>query len=130
MIVLLFGMNYLTMIRPQRKKQKEYEKLMNELTRGDKIVTTGGWYGVITHVESDYVIVELEPAKVRLKLNRASIYQVVEWGEEHNAVKIVLDENNNFVKTNAVEDTDYDESQDVYVNPDAPEETAEDSDNE
>ncbi len=44
---LIFVLMYLLMIRPQRKKQKEHEKLLTELKKGDKVVTSGGMFGTI-----------------------------------------------------------------------------------
>ena len=47
MMVLLFGVMYLFMIRPQQKKQKEIRNFRSQLQKGDKVVTTGGIYGKI-----------------------------------------------------------------------------------
>ncbi len=116
-LVPLFLVQYFTMVKPQQKKQKEYEKLLNEVMKGDKIITSSGFYGTITRViDDEAIIVELEPAKLRLKLNRNCIYNVLEHGEARKNTKIVLDENNNFVKVGAVEDdTEYNPEDDVYT---------------
>ncbi len=50
---LIFVLMYLLLIRPQRKKQKEHEKLLNELKKGDKVVTSGGMFGVIFAIDED-----------------------------------------------------------------------------
>ena len=50
---LIFVMMYFLMIRPQRKKQKEHEKLLGELKKGDKVVTTGGMFGTIFAIDDD-----------------------------------------------------------------------------
>jgi preprotein translocase subunit YajC len=50
---LLFVIMYLLLIRPQRKKQKEHEKLLGELRKGDKVVTTGGMFGTIFAIDDD-----------------------------------------------------------------------------
>jgi preprotein translocase subunit YajC len=57
--VLLFAAMYFFMIAPQRKKQKEHEKLISSLQSGDEIVTNGGIYGVITNVKDDRFIVRI-----------------------------------------------------------------------
>ena len=44
-MAVLFVMFYLFIIRPQRKRQKEQQGMLNELKRGDKVVTIGGIYG-------------------------------------------------------------------------------------
>jgi preprotein translocase subunit YajC len=58
-MVLLFGAMYFFMIAPQRKKQKEHEKMLTALSSGDEIVTTGGIYGVITNVKEDRFVVRI-----------------------------------------------------------------------
>ena len=58
-MVLLFGAMYFFMIAPQRKKQKEHEKMLAALSSGDEIVTTGGIYGVITNVKEDRFVVRV-----------------------------------------------------------------------
>lgn len=50
---LIFVMMYLLLIRPQRKKQKEHEKLLTELRKGDKVVTSGGMFGVIFAIDEE-----------------------------------------------------------------------------
>ena len=50
---LIFVIMYLLLIRPQRKKQKEHEKLLGELKKGDKVVTTGGMFGTIFAIDDE-----------------------------------------------------------------------------
>ncbi len=50
---LIFVLIYLTMIRPQRKKQKEHQKLLGELKKGDKVVTSSGMFGIIFAIDED-----------------------------------------------------------------------------
>jgi preprotein translocase subunit YajC len=57
--VLLFGAMYFFLIAPQRKKQKEHEKMLKELQSGDEIVTSGGIFGVITNVKDDRFVVRI-----------------------------------------------------------------------
>ena len=59
-VVLIFGMFYFLMIRPQRKRQKEHQQLIEELKRGDRVVTAGGIYGVIETVSEDSVVIKVE----------------------------------------------------------------------
>ena len=59
-IVLLFVMMYFVMIRPQRKRQREHQEFVEELHRGDKVVTAGGIYGEIESVSEDNVILKIE----------------------------------------------------------------------
>ena len=50
---LIFVIFYMLLIRTQRKKQKEHEKLLTELKKGDKVVTTGGMFGTIFAIDED-----------------------------------------------------------------------------
>lgn len=59
-IGLLFALMYLMLIRPQRKKQKEHDKLLTELKKGDKVVTTGGLFGHIFAIDDDRNIIVLK----------------------------------------------------------------------
>ena len=59
-LVFIFGLVYLLFIRPQRKRQKEHQQLVQELKRGDKVVTAGGIYGVIETVSEDNVLIKVE----------------------------------------------------------------------
>lgn len=58
-MILLFAAMYFLMIAPQRKKQKEHEKMLKSLESGDEIVTTGGIFGVITNVKEDRFVVRV-----------------------------------------------------------------------
>jgi preprotein translocase subunit YajC len=59
-IVLLFAMMYFVMIRPQRKRQKEHQEFVEQLHRGDRVVTAGGIYGEIESVSEDNVVIRIE----------------------------------------------------------------------
>jgi preprotein translocase subunit YajC len=66
-MVLLFAAMYFLMIAPQRKKQKEHERMLKSLESGDEIVTTGGIYGVITNVKEDRFVVRVsENTKIEI----------------------------------------------------------------
>ncbi len=59
-LALIFGIFYFLLIRPQRKRQKEHQQLVEELRRGDKVVTAGGIYGVIENVSEDSIVIKIE----------------------------------------------------------------------
>ena len=50
---LIFVVMYLLLIRPQRKKQKEHEQLLNDLKKGDRVVTSGGMFGTIFAIDEE-----------------------------------------------------------------------------
>jgi len=59
-LVLIFGMFYFLMIRPQRKRRKEHQQLIEELKRGDRVITAGGIYGVIESISDESVVIKVE----------------------------------------------------------------------
>ena len=66
-LLLMFAAMYFLLIAPQRKKQKEHEKMLTTLGAGDEIVSTGGIYGTITSVKDDRFIVRIgENVKVEI----------------------------------------------------------------
>ncbi|MFC3416797.1 preprotein translocase subunit YajC [Algoriphagus hitonicola] len=76
--VFLFGsiilIMYFFMIRPQQKKQKETKKFIEEIKKGDDVVTIGGLHGKVSSVENDIVILELDRGfKVRVEKSAVSM---------------------------------------------------------
>lgn len=65
-MVLVFGVLYLFMIRPQMKKQKELKKFRENLAVGDKVVTIGGVHGKILAVDESTILIGIESGKMRL----------------------------------------------------------------
>lgn len=72
MILLLFGVMWFFMIRPQRKQQKELEKFRNELKKGDKVVTAGGIYGTVAEIQERSVLIKVD-GEVKLRVDKNSI---------------------------------------------------------
>jgi len=72
MILLLFGVMWFVMIRPQRKQQKELEKFRNELKKGDKVVTAGGIYGTVAEIQERSVLIKVD-GEVKLRVDKNSI---------------------------------------------------------
>ncbi len=76
MFVGIIAIMYFLMIRPQRKKQKETERMLSALKKNDKIVTIGGIRGTIVSVKEQTVIVKVDD-NVKLEFNRSAIHSVV-----------------------------------------------------
>ena len=68
--VLIF---WLFMIRPQQKRQKEVQRKREALTTGDRIVTSGGLYGVIRDIKETEFVVEITEG-VRVRVDRGSVF--------------------------------------------------------
>jgi preprotein translocase subunit YajC len=71
-IVLLFGVFYFLIIRPQRRQQKRHQELMQELKRGDKVMTNGGIYGVVETLSDESVVLKVESGAT-IRVARTSI---------------------------------------------------------
>ena len=59
MLVAIFAIFYFLMIRPESKRRKERQAMMDSLTRGDKVVTVGGLYGEIQDVHDDRLVIRI-----------------------------------------------------------------------
>ena len=76
-MVVLFGIMYFMMIRPQRKEQKKMQAMLSAMEIGDAVVTTGGFYGIIIDISEDDVIVEFGNNKnCRIPMRKEAIVQV------------------------------------------------------
>lgn len=71
-LILMFGIFYVLLIRPQQKKAKEHRSFLENLKRGDRVVTTGGLYGEITGMSDQTVTLEVAD-KIRVKVGRGYI---------------------------------------------------------
>lgn len=74
--ILIIGIFWLFIIRPQNKKQKETEKMINALKKGDKVVTIGGIHGVVSAAKEKTVVVKVDDG-VSIEFNRSAIAAVV-----------------------------------------------------
>jgi preprotein translocase subunit YajC len=84
MMVVLFGLMYFMMIRPQMKRQKEHRAMVAALARGDEVVTTGGIAGRVEEVGETFITVEIA-ANVKVKVQKGSVQQVLPKGSLKSA---------------------------------------------
>jgi preprotein translocase subunit YajC len=82
-LVLMFVVFYFLLIRPQMKRQKEHRTLIENLSKGDEVVTNGGVLGRIDELGDTYLSVEVAPG-TRIKVQRQAISQVVPKGTIKN----------------------------------------------
>jgi len=71
----LFFVFYFFIIRPQSKRQKEIQKKVSEMKKGDKVVTSGGMFGVVNSIEEDTVLLEIDSG-VKARFQKGSITDV------------------------------------------------------
>ena len=80
-MVVLFGIMYFLMLRPQKKEQKRLQAMLNDMQVGDSIVTTGGFYGVVIDLTEEDVIVEFGNNKnCRIPMRKQAIAEVEKAG--------------------------------------------------
>jgi preprotein translocase subunit YajC len=81
MMAVIFGIFYFIMIRPQQKKVKEHKKMVEELKKGDRVITAGGIYGTVENLSTDTLTIKIAEG-VKIKITRGSIATVVKGEEE------------------------------------------------
>ena len=82
--ILIIGIFYFLIIRPQNKKQKETQKMLAALKKGDKVVTIGGIHGTIQTIKEHTVIVKLDEG-VKVEFSRSAISSVELAAKEEKA---------------------------------------------
>ena len=77
LLVVMFGLMYFFMIRPQKKEQQQKEIMIKELEVGDSILTSAGFYGSVVDIQEDLVIVEFgNNRNCRIPMQKSAIIQV------------------------------------------------------
>jgi preprotein translocase subunit YajC len=80
-LVAIVAIFYFLILRPQNKKQKETQKMLSALKKGDQVVTIGGVHGVIQSVKESTVIVKVDE-NVKLEFNRSAVATVSSQAKE------------------------------------------------
>lgn len=79
-MVLIFGLFYFMMIRPQQRREKERQKMISELRAGARVIFAGGLIGVINEVRDGAFVIEIAP-KVTVEVARGAVSGVLKEGE-------------------------------------------------
>jgi len=72
----IFAIFYFMIIRPQQKRQKERDKMLSEIQKGDKVVTNSGMHGVIAGIEEKTYLVDFGN-NIKIKFDKAAIGTVI-----------------------------------------------------
>ncbi|MBI4181020.1 MAG: preprotein translocase subunit YajC [Chloroflexi bacterium] len=59
-LVLIVGMSYFLMIRPLRQREKQHDKMVEELEKDDLVITAGGIYGQVEHIDEESIVLKVE----------------------------------------------------------------------
>jgi preprotein translocase subunit YajC len=80
MFTLIIAIFYFMILRPQQKRQKERQKMLDAVKKGDKVVTAGGLHGVVAGIDEKTLLVQVAE-NVKLKFDRTAVTAVVREGE-------------------------------------------------
>ena len=73
--ILMFAVLYFLLIRPQQKRQKQRNSMLNQLKKGDKVTTIGGLHGTIMEITDDIVVLRVNDA-TKLTFDRSAVNSV------------------------------------------------------
>ena len=77
--IILIGVMYFLMIRPQMKRAKEHREMLGKLGKGDEVITNGGIAGTVSDIGDSFVTVEIAP-NVQVRLQKGAIANVLPKG--------------------------------------------------
>ena len=72
---------YLVMIRPQQKRQKQWQAMLQNIKTGDKVTTAGGIRGIILSIKEDSIIIRVAPDNLKLEVAKNAIASVTTQDE-------------------------------------------------
>lgn len=82
----IIGIFYFLVIRPQNRKQKEAQKMLQSLRKNDRVATVGGIRGTIVSVKDDTVVIRVDD-NVKMEFSKSAVSQVIERREEPEPAK-------------------------------------------
>jgi len=74
--LLLIPVLYLVMIRPQQKRQKQWQQMLGSIKSGDKVTTAGGIRGTIISIKDDAIIIKVAPDGIKMEVAKNAIASV------------------------------------------------------
>jgi preprotein translocase subunit YajC len=74
--LLLIPVLYLVMIRPQQKRQKQWQAMLAGIKAGDRVTTAGGIRGIILSIKDDVIVVKVAPDGIKLEVSKTAIASV------------------------------------------------------
>jgi preprotein translocase subunit YajC len=80
-LILIFGIFYLLVFRPQQKRQKEHRNMLEALKKGDRVVTSSGIFGTVVGLKKSVAVLKIAE-NVKVEFQRAAIAAVVESSSE------------------------------------------------
>ncbi len=77
-ILLCLPLLYVIMIRPQQKRQKQWQQMLAGIKSGDRITTTGGIRGIILSIKDDTIVIRVAPDNLKLEVAKNAIASVTQ----------------------------------------------------
>ncbi len=74
-LVVMFGLFYVLLIRPQQKRQKETENMLKQLKKGDQVVTTGGMLGTIVGIHDEKIVLRVGEGDTKIEFLKSAVTQ-------------------------------------------------------
>ena len=88
-MILIFVIFYFMLIRPQRKKDKEAKKMLENLKVGDRICTIGGIYGTIVRIKDEVLTIEVGEQKTQMMIARWAVRNVEQLSVTNDAETLI-----------------------------------------
>lgn len=80
MFALIIGIFYFMILRPQQKRQKDRQKMLDSVKKGDKVVTAGGMHGTVAGLDEKTLLLQVGD-NIKLKFDRSAVTTVIRDGE-------------------------------------------------
>lgn len=81
MMVIMLGIFYFMLIRPQQRKEKERRAMLDNTKSGDRVVCAGGILGIVTNVKDKTIVIKVAD-NVKIEVLRSAITQILEKGDQ------------------------------------------------
>jgi preprotein translocase subunit YajC len=76
--LLLIPVLYLVMIRPQQKRQKQWQEMLGGIKAGDRVTTSGGIRGIILSIKDEVIVIRVAPDNIKLEVVKSAIASVTQ----------------------------------------------------
>jgi preprotein translocase subunit YajC len=77
-LVVLIPVMYFVMIRPQQKRQKQWQEMLASIKTGDRVTTAGGIRGIIMSIKDDTIVIRVAPDGIKLEVAKSAIGSVTQ----------------------------------------------------
>jgi preprotein translocase subunit YajC len=75
-LIAIFLVFYFLLIRPNQRRQKKLQEMVQNLKNGDRVVTNSGLHGTIVGLRDDYIVLRVPPDSIKLEVQRAAIAEL------------------------------------------------------